>query len=142
LRHCKKAPADAGLGQRSHAYSTGKSMVEFQDSELYKKSAGGIVPPAVECIAISLKAELRPKCSPQVVMCAVVEENVVSDLGANSNRPSESLDAATWIDGKIRSSARQRHAVGKSGSRGLAGDAEIIKSDFAGRKMRNGPDPV
>src|SRR5579872_1151974 len=86
-----------------------------------------------------LKPQLRPERHPQVVVCAVVEENIVSDFGPNSNRPGESFDTTAGIDGEVGSSAGQRHTVGKSGGCVLIGDGEIVEPRLSRHENAEGP---
>ena len=81
-----------------------------------------------------LESELRTKTDSQIVVHSVVEEDVVTNFGAHSDRSGKGLDAASRIQSEIGRAGSQSYSVGESGRRAGIGDRKVFKSYFAGYK--------
>src|SRR5579871_3542620 len=106
---------------------------EQPNRELQKRS-GGLGRPPVREIKPDLETELRAEADSQIVVHAVVEENVVADFGAKSDWSDETFDASARIESKGCEAAAQAHCVVKTRRCSCVGHCEILEAHFAGHK--------
>lgn len=82
-------------------------------------------------LAAILEAELRSESYPQVVMGAVVEENIVTNFCPNAKGSGKRLEAPAGIYREIGRSISKADSVCKASRRIVIVDGEIVESNFS-----------
>jgi len=79
----------------------------------------------------SLEAELRSEAHPQVVVGAVIEENIVANFCTNTDGPGKHFKSSARIHREVGRSVGEADRVGEAGRGILVRNAEIVESDLA-----------
>src|SRR5512141_198022 len=79
-------------------------------------------------MSIELEPELRTNSDTEIVMCAIVEEHIVSGFQSQANRSGERLDTGGRIECEVSGTCAQANRVGKPGWSVGPGHTKVVES--------------
>src|SRR5690348_14369236 len=83
---------------------------------------------------LALEPELRADSHAEIVMCAIVEEHVVSRFQSQANGAGEGFDTSRGIECEVSSPAAESNRIRKPGWSIGSGHAKVVESHLAGNE--------